>query len=418
MHLRLYDLLFGATLITASPCVLALALLNREGTRERLGLFSAPKVTAPIWVHAASVGEIVGIVSLLPELRRIRPDSSLVISTTTVTGLERARRTLEDADFLFVAPLDFSPIVRRVLGRIRPRSLLIAETELWPNLIELAHRWGAPIGIINARMTARGLSRYLRARGLFERILRKVDLVCVQSEEDRGRFIRMGAPPDRIETVGNLKFDALQTEESDVEETRRQFDLPAGRRIVVGGSTRQGEEEILLNAFARLRRNFDDLLLILAPRHPTRVHELEGLLRAKGFSWVRRSRIGRDRARNAEVVVLDTLGELTRLYAAGDVAFVGGSFVSVGGHSPMEPAAAGVPVLFGPYMEQEGAQLLLDAGAACSVADGESLCRTLNRLLADPEERRRRGRAGQDAVRSARGGTGRTVELLIERGIV
>ena len=418
MHLQVYNLLFGATLAAISPYLLALALLNRERTRERLGWISAPRGAAPIWIHAASVGEIAGIVSLHQELRRNRPDSSLVVSTTTLTGLERARRTLEDADLLFVAPLDYATIVRRVLSRVRPHTLLIAETELWPNLIELAHRWGARIGIINARMTDRGFSRYLRARGLFERILRSVDLICTQSEEDRDRFIGMGAPPDRVETIGNLKFDALEIEELDAEEMRREFGLPTGRRMIVGGSTREGEEEILLDAFLTLRRSFDDLLLILAPRHLTRMGELEALLRARGVTWIRRSRIGRDQTWNADVVVLDTLGELARLYAVGDVAFVGGSFLPVGGHSPMEPAAAGVPVLFGPHMEQEGAQLLLDANAACSVSDGEALCQVLARLLADPEERGRRGRAGRDAVRSARGGTRRTVELLIERGIV
>jgi len=228
----------------------------------------------------------------------------------------------------------------------------------------------------------------------------------------------MGVPPDRIETIGNLKFDALEMETLDAEALRGQLGLPGGRRILVGGSTRAGEEAILLDAFVTLRRSFADLLLILAPRHLTRLGDVEGLLRTRRIPWVRRSRIGPDRVPQVDVVVLDTLGELVKLYAAGDVAFVGGSFVPVGGHSPMEPAAAGVPVLFGPHMAQEGARLLLDAGAACSVVDGDALSRMVGRLLADPEERGRRGRAGRRAVRSARGGTRRTVELLVERGIV
>lgn len=418
MHLCLYDLLFGATLTAISPYVLTLALLNRVHVRERLGLISVPELRSPIWIHAASVGEISGIASLLPELRGRRPNASLAVSTTTVTGCVRAQEMLPDADLVFVAPFDVSPVVDHVLRRIRPRALLIAETELWPNLIDRAHRWGARIGMINARMTPRGCSRYLRVRGLFGRVLGNVDLICTQSREDRARFLRMGVPPERIETIGNLKFDGLATEMPDAGGLRRTFGLPEGRRILVGGSTREGEEAILLDAFAVLRRRFPDLLLILAPRHLTRLGDVEGLLRTRGIRWTLRSRIGPDRPAGTDLVVLDTLGELARLYAAADVAFVGGSFVPVGGHSPMEPAAAGVPVLFGPHMAQEGAQLLLDAGAACSVADGDVLCRMIDRLLADPEERGRRGRAGRLAVRAARGGTGRTVDLLVERGIV
>ena len=420
----LYNLTLGLVLIAVFlPYALPMLLLERGGIRRRLGLLSSEDLLRlrrrdPIWIHAASVGEVSVLASVLAPIQRVCPERAIIISTFTPTGLARARRALKNVDLFTLLPLDFHPIVQCLFQKIAPRSLLLAETEIWPTLIHIARRAGCRIGLLNGKISERGAARYRFAGSLFHEAIQSIDLLALQSPEVADRFLQLGARPERVNVTGNLKFDVPELRRgADRSHVRRSLGLSDERKIIVAGSTRDKEEEILLRAWEKLRRHFGDLTLILAPRHLSRIGEVERLGASFGQIATKRSRISKDTG-EADLILLDTMGELTSLYAAADAAFVGGSFVPIGGHNPMEPAAANVPVLFGPHMRQEGADLLLRAGAAISVKDEDELTEQLEKLLRNPAERRRRGQAGVEIIARHRGMAQATVDLFVEAGVV
>ena len=382
--------------------------------RERLGFVRVPAPPLPggrFWVHAVSVGEVMAAVPLVQALRARWPAGDVVVSTVTATGERVARSRLAEAAATLTFPLDFPGSVRRVVRRVEPGCFIALETELWPNLLRALRRAGVPAVLANGRISDRSYRRYRLVRRLFARVLDGIALFCMQSEEDARRIISLGARPERVVVTGNLKMEAPSGDAGADQLWRRLLHLGQAP-VVVAGSTHRGEEAAVLDAFLAVRPVADGLRLVLAPRHPERLDEVEALVRTRGLAVVRRSQVTTDKA--AEVILLDTMGELASLYAVADVIFVGGSLVPSGGHNVVEPALQSKAVVFGPHMEnfREAAALLLRDAAAVQVKDAPELATVLGRLLTDGPARLALGGAAWNAVRARQGACVRIIAAL------
>jgi 3-deoxy-D-manno-octulosonic-acid transferase len=409
-------LVYGVLTRIAAPAVFAATLVRaakdpayRTHLGERFGL--GRRLAMPsIWLHAVSVGEVSAAAALVRALRERHPAVPMVLTTATPTGRAQAA-TLFGADVeVRFLPYDTPGSVRRFLARIRPRAAIIMETELWPNLLHECGRRGVPVLFASARLAARSVPRYRRFGTLFG--LHNA-WIAAQSSADAGRFIALGADPARTQVVGNLKFD-MQLGEAVTEsgrELRRRY--LGARPVWTAGSTHEGEEDLLLDAHSVLGRAVRGALLVLVPRHPQRFEGVAALLARRDLVFDRRSRSETVRP-EAQVLLLDTMGELTAFYAASDMAFVGGSLVPVGGHNLLEPAALGVPVITGPHTQNgpEIARLLIEAGGALEVADGVALAVAGARLLADPALRERMGENARLFVEAQRGSLARLLALI------
>ena len=425
----LYSLVTAALLIVASPYFVYQAIRHRKyvgSLHQRLGFLPVSlnlDRDACIWIHAVSVGEALTARAIAGDLKELYPALRLFVSTTTMTGQEVARRSFQMADGVFYFPLDFGFSVRRVLDVLRPRLFLMMETELWPNLLRECRRRGIKTVVVNGRISARSYPRYRLVRPLFRRVLALVDLFCVQGEETAGRLKALGAPPGRVVITGSLKFDSLQAPGGTVafgrgaERVLRFFQVPDGRSIIVAGSTMPGESEMVLAAFERIRTmTRSNPLLVIAPRKPEHFDAVEQSSRQAGFRTVRRSALSIDEEPRADVVVLDTIGELAQIYQAATVVFVGGSLVDVGGHNILEPAVHGKPIVFGPYMQNfaEIAESFLQNQAAIQVRTGRELEDTLIDLLANRDRRERLGESARTLVEANRGAKARSLEAIAD----
>ncbi|MGC1781324.1 MAG: 3-deoxy-D-manno-octulosonic acid transferase [Acidobacteriaceae bacterium] len=400
----LYSLGLLGAIILASPYWLFRMMWSgryRDGLGERLGLvprglreFIVQRPT--VWVHAVSVGEVVAASRLIELLDGINLNLPVVISTTTQTGQAMAHErfdtkpqtvgTQDSASRVFYYPLDFRWIVRRYLRMLRPRILVLMESELWPRMLMEAHRANIPVVVANGRISDRSLPRYRTLRWFWRSFLRKLTLVMAQSEQDRQRFIDIGAAPDSVKVAGNLKYDVRTPQES-VLATELRAHLPKGAKVIVAGSTLQGEETCLLQAFRELLPQFPELVLILAPRHPERFPSVEKLIQEAQFLCIRRSAWGHPPATipGGTVFLLDSMGELVSIYSLASVAFVGGSLVPAGGHNPLEPAQFAVPIVMGPYTENfRGMVAILLQHEAIRVTPPERLHGVLSELLTSP----------------------------------
>ncbi|MFM8333529.1 MAG: lipid IV(A) 3-deoxy-D-manno-octulosonic acid transferase [Candidatus Methylumidiphilus sp.] len=414
----LYTLLFYA----ATPLVLARLFWRgrrepayRLRWRERLGRYSAtPPSENTLWFHAVSVGEAEAAFPLIRALARRFPDHPILVTTTTPTGSARVRAVLGDSVSHVYLPYDLPDAVARFLAHFRPRLAVVLETEIWPNLCRACGARGIPLAIVNARLSERSAKGYAKLGGFTRDTLGNVRLIAAQTEADAGRFRAVGARGESVVVTGNIKFDMELPAGylNQAAELRRS--LFADRPVWVAASTHDGEEAQVLQAFAALRQRRPSLLLVLAPRHPPRFDGVAALCRAAGFA-VRRRSLGESATEaGAEVFLLDTLGELRLFYAASDLAFVGGSLVPVGGHNVLEPALAGVPVLFGPHMLNfaEAGRRLREAGGALQVADGAELARRVGELLDDPARRGQMGERGKAFVDAGRGALRRVEDAL------
>lgn len=383
-----------------------------RGLGERFGQ-GRPVSAPPVWLHAVSLGEMSAAAPLLRAIQTRHPQIPLLLTTATPAGRARAESLFgAGADVRFL-PYDTPGSVRRFLARIRPRLAIIMETELWPNLYAECERREVPVFLVNARLSARSVARYRRFGALFSGVFTANVQVAAQSAADADRFRSIGAAPSRIHVAGNVKFD-LQPAAGIIDRGRiLRAAFGAGRPVWIAGSTHAGEEEQLLDAHAQLLIEQPDALLLLVPRHKDRFAAVAELLARRGVRFRRRSE-GVAPDASSQVLLVDTVGELTLLYAAADVAFVGGSLVAVGGHNLLEPAALGLPVLTGPHYfnSRDIALLLLERGAALQVADAQELAAVLRRLLKDPAERRRIGATAKEIVASNRGSVARLLELM------
>jgi 3-deoxy-D-manno-octulosonic-acid transferase len=418
---RIYTLLCYLALPFATLIVLWRGLRTRDywrGGWARFG-FGAARVGGGIWVHAVSVGEVQVAAILIAGLRERAHGLEITLTCATPTGRARARALLPGLEVRY-APYDLPGCIRRCLARLRPRLLIMIETELWPNLLDQLSRAGVPIVIASARISARSARIYQRLPGLMRAALTTNVWVAAQTAADFERFAAIGVAPQRLMLAGNIKFD--RTLPADIYERGALLRAcyAAGRPVWVAGSTHPAEEPIILQAHRQLLSSEPRALLILAPRHPARFAAAAAAIAAHGFRYLRRSSIGSDPKADAvldsshEVLLLDSLGELLDFYAAADVAFVGGSLVPIGGHNLLEPAALGLPVLAGPeqFNSPDVAQALAQQGALITVHDARELSAALAGLLGDPDRRALKGDAGRLAIDAHRGALGKLLRLI------
>jgi 3-deoxy-D-manno-octulosonic-acid transferase len=407
----------------AFAVVLCRGLRDRSYWRnlgERFGWGRTARDSPSIWLHAVSLGEVAAAAALVRALRDRYPDIPFVLTTATPTGRAKAHALFGDEIDIRFLPYDTPGSVARFLTRVRPRLAVIMETELWPNLLDECRRRGVLVVLASARLTPKSVSRYRRLGTLFSGAVAAATLIAAQTSEDAERFVAIGAERERTHVIGNVKFD-MRLGDSIVEQGRQLRRLFVGARPVwVAGSTHEGEEEQVLNAHAALCLALPDAMLLLVPRHPQRFESVANLLLRRGISFDRRSNAAASAAArvaacaDAQVLLVDSVGELAAFYAAADVAFVGGSLVPVGGHNLLEPAALGVPVITGPFNANSGdiARLLVERGGAVQVEDAEALALALRRFFADPDFRQRAGGAGREFVERHRGSVARLLKLI------
>ena len=374
-----------------------------------------------IWIHAVSVGEALTARALAAELKARYPRLRLFLSTTTIAGQQVARRSLQHVDAVFYFPFDWTLIVRRTLNLVKPRLFIMMETEIWPNLLHECRRRGIKSVMINGRISSRSYPRYRIVRPFFRRVLADVDRFCMQSEESARRLIDLGADAARVTVTGSLKFDSLEMPAATAhgkprERVLRFFRLSPHRTVLVAGSTMRGEEAAVLRAFGRIKAKSPGAMAILAPRQPERFGEVERLAREAGFVTVNRSDLPIDVEPRADVIVLDTIGELAQLYQLATAVFVGGSLADHGGHNILEPAVFGKPIVFGPHMQnfKEIADTFLANGAAVQVGSDAELDETLIALATDPVRRARLGAAARALVEANRGAKGKTLAVIAD----
>jgi 3-deoxy-D-manno-octulosonic-acid transferase len=365
--------------------------------------------TPRVWVHAVSVGEVYVALKFMDEWRQLRPGVSFVMSVNTSTAHALAEQSLPPADVLVYFPLDFLPVLSRVFQVLQPSMLILTECELWPNLISVCRRRGIPVMLINGRMSERSFHGYSRFRVLFSRLLAKVDRLCVQGEGDRDRFLELGAPEGSIVITGSAKYDVALAHQGDPIKAAAILSAAGMTRddlILLGGSTWPGEEEILLDYFIRAKSALPRLKLILVPRHAERRKEVVAAIEERGLSYVQRSRAELSPEKHeAEVLLVDTTGELRHLYALASVIFVGKSLTQHGGQNLIEPAVCGKAVVVGPNMENflDITGEFKQAEAVIQVGSADELSRVLDELLANTLKRQGYGDRANALVSRSRG---------------
>lgn len=387
---------------------------QRGRVRQRLGFVTPQSTPGCLWVHAVSVGEVQAAAALVRELRRSVPGLEIVLTTVTATGARRAQAIFGSDVRHCYLPYDLPGSVRRFLDRIRPRAVIVLETEIWPTLYREIDRRGLPLVMASARISERSVKRYRAVASLLRETLSGNVSIGAQSPADAARFVALGAPAERVRVTGNVKFD-LEIPAA-VIAAGREFRgrSAAGRPVWIAGSTHEGEEAAALAAHAVVRSRYPSALLVLVPRHPQRFEAVRSLLDRRGQSYARHGAAMLPADRD-EVFLVDTVGELQMFYAASDVAFVGGSLVPVGGHSLLEPAVLGLPVISGPWTQNapEVAGLLAAAGALATARDGDELGRQVLDCLDDPARARAAGAKGREAVAANRGAVQRVVEMVL-----
>jgi 3-deoxy-D-manno-octulosonic-acid transferase len=421
MILFFYNLALFMALIASSPWWLwrtATTEKYREGLRQRLGgvpawLKSKVRDRPVIWLHAVSMGEVLAVSRLVSELDKTFPGFQVIISTTTRTGQKLAQERF-GANRVFYCPLDLPWAVRAYLNTLKPRMLILAETEFWPNLLSACFRRRTPVAVVNARISDRSWPRYRMLRRLWQPLLGQLTCILAQSEVDAQRLKAITSLQDRVTVSGNLKFDVRAAQEA--EATRLLRSLGSGLRFIVAGSTLDGEESALLESWPQLLEADPQLAMVIAPRHPERFGAVAALLQKSGFHWVARSAW---KAQTPEplaagqIVLLDTIGELASTYSVASVAFVGGSIVPAGGHNPLEPAQFGVPIVMGThYANFRTITEDLRAHDAIRIASRDEFAEALVNLRKNPAEAAAMGARARQVFEQQAGATARTINAL------
>ena len=408
-------------LAAASPWLLYQAARTskyRDGFGAKfLGLVPQRSPTSPcIWLHAVSVGEVNLLATLITEWRKRHPDWECVISTTTKTGYELARKKYS-GHAVYYCPLDFTWAVRRAVRRVRPTLLVLAELELWPNLIQIAKQEGVKVAVINGRVSEKSFRGYMRVRPLVARVLRQIDLIAAQNEQYASRFRALGAPASNVHLTGSLKFDGALTNR-DNPATQRLAALAGfapGDIVFLAGSTQDPEEQLAIEAFQQLSPNYPELRLVIVPRHPERFEAVAKLLERSGMPWQCRSEIEAHGPKpEARVLLVDSVGELGAWWGTASIAFVGGSLGTRGGQNMIEPAAYGAAVSFGPNTRnfRDIVAALLEHDAAVVVRHGAELKHFIQRCLDEPQYAAALGDNARQLVQSNVGATAKTADCL------
>ena len=439
-----YTLLYSALTVLLSPVLACLSILDRYGMRQRLGqrpLVPDGENRPVVWFHCASVGEATGLAAVIEGFAKRHPGIQVLVTTMTETGLAYVRQHVPRARYFGLAPLDAPFIVRRVFRQVRPRALVLLEGELWPGILAAAAAHDCPVALVNGRMSDRSLARNRFVKPLFRHMMRRLAVMGVQHALDGERFITFGADPSRVRVAGNVKFDLAAGQKGPGREAlRRALGLSTSEPVIMAGCPRPVEEErAVLAAFVRVRERYPEAKMIWAPRHLQRIPPAEQMLKAAGLRFARRTLLGGPDDSGtysvddpggagaggpddsggtspapADVIILDTMGELAVMYAAADMAFVGATLVPLGGHNLLEPATCGIPVLFGPHTEnvRASAAALLRTGGGMVVHDGDELARRWLELLDDPGKRAQTGAAARQAVSECAKAVDRTLNLV------
>ncbi|KPJ98066.1 MAG: hypothetical protein AMK71_12005 [Nitrospira bacterium SG8_35_4] len=379
--------------------------------RERFGMSNYDK--ADLWVHAVSVGEVLACVPFLKALKQHFPSKKIVLSTTTYTGQHIARASFPEADRVMYMPLDAVICTRRVVNLLKPKLFITVETELWPGLFHALKNSGSSVLILNGRLSRESFNGYMKIRFFIKKLLSYADYMYMQGESDAKRIIELGADKDKVCVMGNLKFD-IDYDDTDP--------LPwlehIHGNILLAASTHEGEESIILDAYSSIRKKNPSLKLILAPRHPERFHAVAEILKKRGLAYVRRSEFTHDERRTTndgvrDIILLDTIGELSRVFAKVTVAFIGGSLVAKGGQNILEPAFWAKPILFGPHMENfPFAEEFIEKSAAIRVANANDITEEVIRLLNDKNAAAIMGKNAKAIIENNRGAVKKALELV------
>jgi 3-deoxy-D-manno-octulosonic-acid transferase len=368
-----------------------------------------------IWFHAVSVGEVNLLRTVLPAVRQRFSGWDIVVSTTTKTGFELLK-TQQPELLTFYCPLDFTWAVAAAMRRIRPSALVLTELEVWPNLIDAAEQSGAEVALINARLSEKSHRGYCRVRWFMKRVLQKIDMIAVQDEQYRLRFLSLGADPAKIHVTGSIKFDGAETQRANslTLDLARRWDVNASDVVLLAGSTQAPEERLAFEAFRELKRDHPEARLVLVPRHPQRFDEVAKFLDDVQADWIRRSMLDETSRPRTDVLLVDTIGELRGWWGLAHAGFVGGSLGSRGGQNMIEPAAFGVPVCFGPQTQnfRDVVQMLLAADAAKVIQDGDELRDFWRKTIEDSAMATTMGQRARQVVLEQQGATKRTIDWL------
>jgi 3-deoxy-D-manno-octulosonic-acid transferase len=411
----LYNLLWTIASIILAPCI----LFGKREYYERKFALDLPvqqNDIKRIWVHALCVGEVFSTRPLIKALKYRFPDMPVVLTVKTKQGMSVARQELSnEVEALYYMPLDYSSAVSRVADAVNPSILLLIESDIWPGLFSVLRKRGIKIILINGRVSPRTLKGYKRFRRYFMRVLNDIYLLLMQTDLDRARMIEAGVAPYRVKTTGNIKFDQdwLPMDKKEHDKWKERLGLDINKRIIVAGSTHEGEEEPLLKAFHMLLEHHHDLIMIMAPRKLERVSFIESVGKSLGLEIIRRTALERER-KKYNVLILDTIGELGRIYGLSCISFVGGSLVPMGGHNLLEPASFGCPVLFGRHTHNfvQMSELLLEHGGGKRLDGPEELYPVMKSLLEDDAMRNAMGKNAKTFVKANSGAINRVIEII------
>ena len=421
----IYNTLLFIISLLASPFIFYAVLSEkkyRKGLSQKLGFLSPDLLqtlsgSRPVWIHAVSVGEVMATIPLIQQIKKRYPSQKIVLSTVTVTGSYTASLRAREVDAVMYFPFDYPFIVRRVIRKINPKLFITLETEIWPNILRELKRKNIPSVLISGRISNHSYHKYKWARFFFSKVLDNIDVFCMQTEVDTKRIIDIGAKEDRAITAGNLKFDQqvpiLTSEEKTA--TYSIYNLKEGQRLFIAGSTHRGEEELVLEVFKNLKKSFNDLILMLAPRHPERFNEVAQLLDRHGMKSIKKTEIEKNKSRNNhDVILIDTIGDLSKLYSIGTIIFVGGSLVSTGGHNVLEPVSYKKAVIFGPHMENfsEMSRILRESGGGLQVHNQEEFISKARMLLEDDAIRDGLGEVAFEVIAHNQGAITNAMEVI------
>lgn len=425
--ITLYNIILTIGITVGIPLIIPIILLSEKRRKtflQRLGLKQLPEnilsksAKKPIWIHALSVGEVLSSVPLVMNLKGHFKDKRIVFSASTKTGFEIADKLFKkNVDSIFFFPFDLLFSVKYITKKIDPAIVIIVESDIWPNFLFEMKKRNVPVILINARLSKRSFKRYRRFAFIANKLFLSFAKICTQSIEDTKRFMLLGIPSNMISTTGNIKFDQPydSVSEKEIEILKQSMNIRLVKKILMAGSTHEGEESILIDAFSRIRKNFADTVLILVPRNPERARSVLKLCKSSGFSSILMKDLKNiDKHEKIDVIVVDIIGILKRLYAIADVAFVGGSLVNLSGHNPLEPAAFSKPVIFGQHMSDFAyiSQLLLDSGGAAQVKNTNSLYETIVEILSDSDKARNMGEKAFKVFNANKGAVEKTLKVI------
>jgi len=405
-----YNLLWAVVYVLTFPYSMFKRKSQPQKWEERFGnyTFDYSNGGKTIWIHGASVGEITASSKLVMQIRERFPERKIVISTMTQTGKERAMKIMRGLGNFVIVPFDFFPFVKKAIKRINPKTLILIETEIWPSLIFLCRLTGVKIVLANARLSDTTYKRYYLIRLFSKKFFEQINIFLPKDKEEEQKFLKLGVRKEKVRMIGSLKSDnsyPLPMEKSSLL-------IPSSKFVIVAGSVRKGEEEIVLQGFKRLKNEFGDTYLIIAPRHLNRVKDIENVLRRDKFLYRRRTE--KFSFKGEDVLILDTIGELRSVYSVADIAFVGGTLLPYGGHNLIEPAFFGIPIIFGPYINntKENARELLQLNCAIQVKGENDFSKTISYLFRHPLKRREMGENSLNYIRQKKGVVVRYIETL------